>query len=90
MNTTLQVRINKNTKQKAQKVFKKIGLDMSSGVKMYLSHVVNTGSLPFTPRTKNGFTLEQEKEIIRETKEAITHGKSYGSAKEMHRAIMRK
>lgn len=89
MNTTLQIRINKNTKQKAQKVFKKMGIDMSSGVKMYLSHVVNTGSLPFTPRTKNGFTPAQEKEIIRETKEALTRGKSYDTADDLFKNLLK-
>ena len=89
MNSTLQVRIDKKTKQKAQKVFKKMGLDMSSGVKLYLSHVVNTGSLPFTPRTRNGFTVAQEKQILKETEEILKNGKSYNSIQELHEGLLK-
>ncbi len=39
-------------------------------------------------RRENGFTPEQEAEIIRETEEALRHGKSYNSAEEMHREIL--
>ncbi len=91
MNTTLQVRVNKKIKQKAQAVFKNMGLDMSSGVKLYLSHVINTGSLPFTPRTANGFTEKQEKQMVQETEEILKSGKKgYKTARELHRALLGK
>jgi len=88
MSTTLQVRVDKKIKQKAQKVFKNMGLDMSSGVKLYLAHVVNTGSLPFTPKTANGFTEEQERQIMQETERILKSGKKgYKSATELFRAL---
>jgi DNA-damage-inducible protein J len=90
MNTTIQIRIDQKTKREARKVFENIGLDMSSGVKLYLTHVVNTGSMPFTPRTKNGFTSEQEQQMLRETEHAIKYGKDYSSVEEMHKAILSK
>jgi len=89
MNSTLQVRIDKATKDKAKKVFKEMGMDTSSGVKMFLSYVVNTGSVPFTPVTKNGFTKAQEKEIRAETKEAIAKGKRFSSHEELHASIIK-
>lgn len=82
MNTTLQVRIDKKTKNKAQKIFKDLGIDMSSGIKLFLSKVINTKSIPFIPVTKNKFTRTQEKEILREIEYALKHGKRYNSVDE--------
>ena len=89
MTTTLQIRIDKDIKTKAQKIFKEIGIDMSSGVKLFLSNIVNTGSLTFTPRTKNGHTEEQEDRMLREVDEALKYGKRYKNARELHNDIIR-
>lgn len=89
MNTTLQVRIDKKTKTKAQKIFKEIGIDMSSGIKMFLSRVINTGTVPFIPLTKNGFTKEYEQELLREVEEAEKYGKRYNSIQEAHADILK-
>lgn len=48
--TTIQIRIDEKTKARAKKVFSKMGLDVSSGIKLYLSRVVQDKGLPFTPR----------------------------------------
>ena len=45
--TTIQVRVDKKIKSAASKQFEKMGLDMSTGVKMFLSQVVRTKSIPF-------------------------------------------
>jgi len=89
MNSTLQVRIDKVTKDKAKKVFKEMGIDTSSGVKMFLSHVISTGSMSFIPVTKNGFTRAQEKEMIAETKEALKNSRRFHSAQEAHAHILK-
>ena len=65
-----------------------MGLDISSAIKLFLRTVVATQSIPFKVRTKNGFTLKQEREMIRETEEALREGKGYRSAEEMHTAIL--
>lgn len=79
MNTTLQIRIDKKTKNRAQKVFKDMGIDMSSGIKLFLSRVVNTESIPFIPTTKNGFTKKEEGNILKEIMLAKKTGKNYSS-----------
>ncbi|TSD02977.1 MAG: Toxin-antitoxin system, antitoxin component, ribbon-helix-helix fold protein [Parcubacteria group bacterium Athens0714_16] len=89
MNTTLQIRTNKKTKDKAKKIFNNLGLDMSSGINLFLAQVVNTESIPFEPRTENGFTLKREMEIIKETKYALKHGKRYTSIKEAHADLLK-
>ncbi|MFA6551910.1 MAG: type II toxin-antitoxin system RelB/DinJ family antitoxin [Candidatus Paceibacterota bacterium] len=88
MNTTLQLRLNKETKTAAKKIFAEMGLDMSSGVKIFLSQVVRTGSIPFEVRTANGFTPAQEKEMLQEAKK-IRKGHGFKTAKELHEAILK-
>ena len=65
------------TKREAQRVFKRMGFDLSTGVNMYLYRVAQDKAMPFTPRTVNGFTPEYEARILRETEYAEKHGKSY-------------
>lgn len=89
MNTTLQVRIDKKTKNKARKIFKEIGIDMSSGIKLFLSRVINTGAIPFIPMTKNGFTQEYEKKLLEEVKEAKKHGKKYSSVEKAFSDVLK-
>lgn len=90
MTSTIQVRVDTETKKKAYKTFRNMGLDMSSGVKLFLHQVVRSGSIPFTIRTENGFTPEQERWMIEETKHALKHGKQYKTAREMMLAILGK
>ncbi len=73
----LTVRTDAATKKAAQSVFLRMGLDLSTGVNMYLSRVAQDKAMPFTPRTVNGFTPEYEARIIRETEYAKKHGKRY-------------
>lgn len=83
MTSTIQVRVDSKMKKSADVAFKNMGLDMSSGVKLFLHQVVRSGSIPFLIRTDNGFTPEQEKQMIKETKVALASSKQYKNAKEM-------
>ena len=65
---TIQLRIDKATKIKAQNMLKKLGFDLSSGMKLFLSQVIRTKSIPFTIRTVNGYTPEYERSLLREIK----------------------
>ncbi|HAI98807.1 TPA: type II toxin-antitoxin system antitoxin, RelB/DinJ family [Candidatus Peribacteria bacterium] len=81
--TAIQVRTDNKLKKDAQKVLESIGLDMSSAIKLYLHQIVITQGIPFPLRTVNGFTVEQERRMIREGEEALKHGKRYRSVKAM-------
>ena len=41
MTEMIRVRVDKETKEKAEKVLKNMGLSMSSAIRLYLYHVVN-------------------------------------------------
>jgi DNA-damage-inducible protein J len=87
MNTTMQIRIDQPTKAKAQKAFKSMGIDLSSGVKMFLHQVAIDQCMPFVPSTKK--TQAIRKQWDKEYEWVMKHGKGYTSAEEMHEAIMK-
>ena len=81
------VRTDATTKREAQRVFKRMGFDLSTGINMYLSRVVQDKAMPFTPRTVNGFTPEYEARILRETAYAKKYGKRYSTVEEALEAV---
>ncbi len=89
MNSTIQIRIDTKTKKDANKTFKDMGLDLSSGIKLFLHQVIRRQSLPFPVLTANGYTPEFEKRMVKETEYALKYGKSYKNAKELHDAILK-
>jgi len=88
MTTTLQIRIDKKMKDAAAKTFKSMGLDMSSGVKLYLAQVANKKEIPFPVMSANYWPREKKLRLIKEAEYALKHGKSYASAKELHDDIL--
>ena len=80
MNTTLNVRIDKVTKLKAQKTFDALGLDMSSAIKLFLKQSVLEQGLPFKPsRTPKEIRAEWDREVD----EALLTGRTFSTAKEV-------
>jgi DNA-damage-inducible protein J len=78
--TTVNVRIEEKTKKAASKVFSDIGMDMSSGIKVFLRQVVNENGLPFKP-TKIPAEIRAQWE--RGIAEARKNGKVYKSVDEV-------
>lgn len=65
--STIQIRdIDENVKKAAEKVFKKMGISNSAGIKIYLNQVAVTGKIPFEPTTitENGFASQTEDQIL--------------------------
>lgn len=52
--TTIQVRIDEKTKRKVRKVFSDVGLDLSSGIRMYLNWIAMNQKVPFDIYDRNG------------------------------------
>ena len=67
---TIQLRIDDATKKSAKVVLDKLGIDMSSAIKIYLKQIVINKGIPFKVITENGFTIEQELEILKASEEA--------------------
>ncbi len=88
MNSTLNIRIDKKLKEDAGKTLKNMGLDISSGVKMFLSQVVNTKSIPFEPKMHYTMTPEQEKWVKRQLADAKKNSRKYKNIEELHKNIL--
>lgn len=88
MTTTVQIRIDEKMKKEATKTFKSMGLDMSTGVKLFLAQVVNTKSIPFPVMSADFWPEEKKLELVREAKEALKNGKRYKNVREAHRDIL--
>jgi len=79
-NDQIQVRIDSDTKKKAQKILDKIGMDISTAVKMLFKQIINTGGLPYEIRDENGFTLKKKQELKEAIIDANNSEKAFGSA----------
>lgn len=77
--TTVNVRIEEKTKAQATKTLAKLGLDMSSAVKLFLTQVIKEDGLPFTP-TNNHAVIRARWD--REVADALKNGKRYKTGKE--------
>lgn len=87
--TTLQIRIDEKTKRKAKKTLEALGLDISSGVKLFLEQVINTQSIPFVPKTTAGLKLRHGKEYLKELSEIKKNGKRFSSVEAMLEDILK-
>ncbi|MEK7087732.1 MAG: type II toxin-antitoxin system RelB/DinJ family antitoxin [Patescibacteria group bacterium] len=90
MNSLITVRVDSKTKKAAQKTLGELGLDLSSGVKMFLEQVVETESIPFIAATRQGHKLRHWKLYKKEIEWAKKHGKRYETAEEMFADIFKK
>lgn len=95
MNTTLQFRVDKKMKSEASKIFKSMGMDMSTGMKLFLAQVVNTKSIPFPVMSADFWPEEKKRELVRDAEETLRDYKSgkikgYDDVDEMFRDILGK
>lgn len=84
--TTLNIRIDENLKNKANKAFASMGLDMSSAVKLFLNQTVKENGLPFHP-TNNPKVIRAMWD--REVADVLKNGESYTSSKKMFDDIIK-
>ncbi len=66
--STIQIQVSDDLKKDATQILSQLDLDLSTTIKMYLKKIIQTKSIPFQSKvelTENGFTKEQENEILR-------------------------
>lgn len=64
--TTIQIRIDTETKEQAQQVLAEMGLDMSSAIKLFLHNIIITESIPLELRSSKGMLAERKCELLKE------------------------
>lgn len=68
--STIQIRIDEKQKKAAKKVLDKLGIDISTAIRLYFGQIVQHKAIPFPLLTENGLTLEEEEGILRASREA--------------------
>lgn len=91
---TINIRTDEKLKKDAGKIFRELGLDMSGAVKLFLSQVVITKTVPFKLRTVNGMTYEDEQEILEtsaQLRKDLKAGKikAFGTAEKLTKDILK-
>lgn len=87
MNAPTQIRIDCNVKKEATKLFKNLGLDMSSAVNIFLRQCILKGGLPFSveiPQYKKE-TIEAMEEAIQISKDSSA--KTFNSIEELNKEL---
>lgn len=86
--TRIQIRTDGKLKKDAQRILAELGLDLSTAVNLFLVQIKLRKGLPFPIVTENGFTTEQEQQLIRDLRDAKRSRSRYASGKEVTRAIL--
>lgn len=73
--TTLTIRTTKETKEKAKALFAELGMDVSTGVNIFLKQAVRENRIPFEVAKSNTATEAAEMEFIETEMEALEENK---------------
>ena len=70
MNTTLNIRTEKEVKDKAEKIFSELGVSMSTAINMFLRQTIRHGGIPFelkvTPNAETISAIEEGRSIAKD------------------------
>lgn len=86
MMTTVQARIDAKVKKDTKRILDKLGLDFSSAINLYFRQITQKKGIPFRVLTENGFTEEEEMEILQAAEDA-RNGKNIISFKNSKEAL---
>lgn len=67
--TNITIRTNKQLKQQAEKVFKDLGLNMTTAMTIFMKAVVREGGIPFELKTDPFYSAENLKHLNASIKE---------------------
>jgi addiction module RelB/DinJ family antitoxin len=67
MTTSFTIRVDDSIKKKAQAVAEALGMDLSTCIRMLMVQMGQRGTLPLPRLTANGFTEQEEEQILRDS-----------------------
>lgn len=87
--SNMNIRMDKDVKEQAQRIFSQLGMDMTTAVNVFLRQVIRNNGLPFELRldTPNEETLAAIREV-QEMKKDPSIGKSYTDVDEMMKELL--
>lgn len=54
---TVQFRVDRDTKEKVEKIFAQLGMSMSAGLKIYIDEIIRRQGIPFAVTLQKGVKL---------------------------------
>ena len=87
--SNMNIRMDKEVKEKAQQIFAQLGMDMTTAVNVFLRQTIRHNGFPFELRldTPNEETLEAIREVQKMKKDPSV-GKSYTNVDEMMEELL--
>ena len=87
--SNMNIRMDKDVKEQAQRVFANLGMDMTTAVNVFLRQVIRSNGFPFELRldTPNEETMEAIREV-QAMKKDPSIGKSYADVDEMMKELL--
>ena len=87
--SNMNIRMDKDVKEQAQRVFANLGMDMTTAVNVFLRQVIRSNGFPFELRldTPNEETMEAIREV-QAMKKDPSIGKSYTDVDEMMKELL--
>lgn len=82
--TTLNVRVDENVKIKAMEILSQRGLNLSTGINVFLRQVIEEKGLPFIPGDSVLLRKKYDREVLLAKK-----GKTYKSTKSLFEAVLK-
>ena len=61
--TTMTIQLDAQTRDAAEQVFEALGMDLNTGINIFLKQVVHDQTLPFTPTMEDSLDQENEQSI---------------------------
>ena len=59
----ISIRINKNVKEQAERIFDKLGTNISGGVNFYLNQVINSNGIPLVSTERETAVAKRDNEL---------------------------
>ena len=87
--SNMNIRMDKEVKEQAQKIFAQLGMDMTTAVNVFLRQAIRHNGFPFEIRldTPNEETMEAIREV-QQMKKDPSVGKSYTDVDEMMKELL--
>ena len=77
MSSTIQIRVDDELKQKSDTLFRELGTDTTSAIRIFLTQAVANNGFPFEIRkvTANPYAAMSEEEIMQKLERSREHGR---------------
>ena len=83
------IKIDEKTKREAQKLFKDLGLNLSTAINIFLKQAIREKGIPFyISSLPENLELAQALEEVKKIKKNPSNYKSYGSPEEMFKDVL--